>query len=188
MLLVHTGSMTLLSIQGYMWPFALHHAINFHNDYIRKDQTKTPYKLFTGQEDLGSLPELSIFSCLANRLKKNNRMLNLSVNREQDHEVKCISGHSSCHYKSAPLIWALYQIKYCLNFIPFLMTIMCNTSVHASKYYFIPLQIGCTLINSQTCLTYLKLFGKKKHKSHSTYNRTKTTFCFTSPSREHFFI
>jgi hypothetical protein len=31
-----------------MWTFALQHAVNFHNYSVQKQQTTTPYELFTG--------------------------------------------------------------------------------------------------------------------------------------------
>jgi hypothetical protein len=44
-----------------MWTFALQHAVNFHNYSVQKQQTMTPYELFTGQTPSWSLSDFRVF-------------------------------------------------------------------------------------------------------------------------------
>jgi hypothetical protein len=53
-----------------MWPYAVHHAINFHNASLRKDSTMTPYRLFTGQDPPHQLEDFRVFGCPAYVLHK----------------------------------------------------------------------------------------------------------------------
>jgi hypothetical protein len=49
-ILLHAMAKWPHGVQDDMWPFALCHAINFHNALLWKHQMETPYKLFTGQD------------------------------------------------------------------------------------------------------------------------------------------
>jgi hypothetical protein len=49
-ILLHAMAKWPDTFQEDMWPFVVRHAVLFHNASIRKNQTKSPYFRFTGQE------------------------------------------------------------------------------------------------------------------------------------------
>ena len=46
-----------------MWPYAICHAINFHNSSIHKDSDATPHTLFTGEDPPTKLDDFRVFGC-----------------------------------------------------------------------------------------------------------------------------
>jgi hypothetical protein len=47
-ILLHAMTKWPAIISEHMWTFSLHHAVNFHNSFICKDKTISPYEVFTG--------------------------------------------------------------------------------------------------------------------------------------------
>ena len=46
-----------------MWPFAVRHAVNFHNSSVWRNRQASPYKLFTGQDAPWKLNDFRTFGC-----------------------------------------------------------------------------------------------------------------------------
>lgn len=87
-----------------MWPFAIRHAVNFHNSSIRRDKNRSPYHLFTGQESPWNLSDFRVFGCPVYVLnKKLQDGDNFSKWRPRSWQGVYI-GHSNCHASNVPLI------------------------------------------------------------------------------------
>lgn len=104
-ILLHAMSKWPDTITEDMWPFALRHAINFHNVSIRRDQSSTPYQLFTGQDAPWNITDFRIFGCPAYVLHKDLQD-DKKVNKWQSRSWRGVYiGNSSCHAGSIPLIY-----------------------------------------------------------------------------------
>lgn len=92
-------------IQEEMLPFALRHAVNFHNTSIHKGQSAYPCKLFTGEEPPSTLQDFCIFGCptyiLHKDLQDGSKIGKWKARSWQGVYI----GHSSCHSGSIPLIY-----------------------------------------------------------------------------------
>jgi hypothetical protein len=60
-ILLHAMAKWPVVIAEDMWTFAIHHAVNFHNSSIRKQQSVSPYELFTGQTPPWALQDFRVF-------------------------------------------------------------------------------------------------------------------------------
>jgi hypothetical protein len=104
-ILLHAMSKWPETITEDMWPFALRHAINFHNASIRRDRSSTPYQLFTGQDAPWNITDFRIFGCPAYVLHKDLQD-DKKINKWQSRSWRVIYiGNSSCHAGSIPLIY-----------------------------------------------------------------------------------
>jgi hypothetical protein len=91
--------------QKVMWPFALRHAINFHNSSNCKHQQDSPYKLFTGQEPPWTLRDFKIFRCHVYVLDKDLQD-GRSIKKWKTRSWQGIYiGNSNCHASSIPLVY-----------------------------------------------------------------------------------
>jgi hypothetical protein len=92
-------------IQEDMWPFALRHAINFHNASICKNQKDTPFELFTGQDAPWSLQDFRFFGCPTYVLDKDLQD-GKSISKWWKRSWKGVYiGSSTCHSSNIPLIY-----------------------------------------------------------------------------------
>jgi hypothetical protein len=88
-----------------MWPFAIRHAVTFHNASVRRDKNISPYELFTGESAPWSINDFRVFGCPVYVLHK----------KLQDGEsfnkwkARCWTGvyvgNSTCHASNIPLIY-----------------------------------------------------------------------------------
>ena len=60
-ILLHAMAKWPVVIVKDMWTFAIHHAVNFHNCSILKQQSVSPYELFTGQTLPWALQDFRVF-------------------------------------------------------------------------------------------------------------------------------
>jgi len=60
-ILLHAMAKWPSVISEEMWPFALRHAVNFHNSSLRKDSSLSPYEAFTGQTSPWLIKDFRVF-------------------------------------------------------------------------------------------------------------------------------
>jgi hypothetical protein len=60
-ILLHAMAKWPSVISEEMWPFALRHAVNFHNSSLRKDSSLSPYEAFTGQTSPWLVKDFRVF-------------------------------------------------------------------------------------------------------------------------------
>lgn len=88
-----------------MWPFAIRHAVTFHNASIRRDKNVSPYKLFTGEDAPWNLNDFRVFGCpvyvLQKRLQDGDSFPKWKARSWQGAYV----GHSTCHASNIPLVY-----------------------------------------------------------------------------------
>mmetsp|Transcript_21733 Transcript_21733/g.31143 ORF Transcript_21733/g.31143 Transcript_21733/m.31143 type:complete len:655 (-) Transcript_21733:1247-3211(-) len=51
------------TIREDFWPFAVQHAVNFHNACVRSDKKQSPHYLFTGQKAPWKLKDFKVWGC-----------------------------------------------------------------------------------------------------------------------------
>jgi hypothetical protein len=103
-ILLHAMQKWPTMITEDMWPYAVCHAINFHNAFLRKDSTMTPYRLFTGQDPPHQLEDFRVFGCPAYVLHKPLQD-GSKINKWKFGSWQGIYiGTSSCHAGHVPLI------------------------------------------------------------------------------------
>jgi hypothetical protein len=92
-------------IQENLWPFAVRHAVGFHNASICKGKTQCPFELFTGEPPPASIRDHRVFGCpvyvLHKALQDGNSIGKWSARSWQGVYV----GHLSCHSGSIPLVY-----------------------------------------------------------------------------------
>jgi hypothetical protein len=92
-------------IQEELWPFAVRHAVAFHNASVRKGKTQCPYRMFTGMDPPYSLQDFRVFGSpayvLCKELQDGTKVGKWSSRSWQGIYI----GHSSCHSGSIPLIY-----------------------------------------------------------------------------------
>jgi hypothetical protein len=92
-------------IQETMWPFAIRHAVAFHNASIQKGAQHSPHYLFTGEDPPTQLHDFRVFGSPTYVLKKelqDGTKLNKWCERSWQ---GAYIGHSFCHSGSIPLIY-----------------------------------------------------------------------------------
>jgi hypothetical protein len=92
-------------IQEELWPFAVRHAVAFHNASTRKGRTSCPHRLFTGEDPPYTLQDFRIFGSPAYVLKKGLQDGGKMGKWESRSWQGVYIGHSSCHSGSIPLIY-----------------------------------------------------------------------------------
>jgi hypothetical protein len=104
-ILLHAMAKWPSTIHEDMWPFALCHAVNFHNSSFHKDSVLTPYEAFTGQESPWSLHDFRIFGSpvyvLAKEFQDGKSLSKWCSRAWQGVYV----GNSSCHASAIPLTY-----------------------------------------------------------------------------------
>jgi transposase InsO family protein len=92
-------------IHEELWPFAIQHAVAFHNASVRKDQSQCPHRRFTGEDPPYTVSDFRVFGSPAYVLRKElqdgNKLSKWSSRSWQGVYV----GHSTCHSGSIPLIY-----------------------------------------------------------------------------------
>jgi len=92
-------------IKEEFWPFAIRYAVLFHNASIRKNQSQSPYHLFTGQEAPWAISNFHIFGSPCFVLHKELQDGN-NFNKWRSRAWGGIYiGPSTCHSSNVPLIY-----------------------------------------------------------------------------------
>jgi hypothetical protein len=86
-----------------MWTFALHHAVNFHNYSVHKQQTMMPYELFTGQTPSWSLSDFWVFGSPTYILSKTLQDGSSHSKWKSRVWLGVYIGVSNCHSSAIPL-------------------------------------------------------------------------------------
>jgi len=103
-ILLHAMQKWPTMITEDMWPYAVRHAINFHNASIHKDATNTPHALFTGEDPPTKLGDFRVFGCPTYVLDKHLQD-GSKINKWKPRSWQGIYiGTSSCHASHIPLI------------------------------------------------------------------------------------
>ena len=104
-ILLHSMHHWSSMIQEDFWPFAVRHAVAFHNASIRKGKSQCPYELFTGEPPPTSLPDFRVFGSpiyvLRKELQDHGKLGKWSSRAWQGIYI----GPSSCHSGNVPLIY-----------------------------------------------------------------------------------
>jgi len=104
-MLLHAMHRWPAMIQETLWPFAIRHAVAFHNASIRKDAKHCPHYLFTGEDPPAQLQDFRIFGSPTFVLKKELQD-GAKLNKWSERSWQGVYiGHSSCHSGSIPLIY-----------------------------------------------------------------------------------
>jgi hypothetical protein len=104
-ILLHAMAKWPSIISEDMWTFALRHAVNFHNSYIRKDQEITPYEAFTGQVSPWSINDFRVFGSPTYVLHKELQD-GATLNKWKPQSwLGVYVGTSNCHASAIPLIY-----------------------------------------------------------------------------------
>jgi hypothetical protein len=92
-------------IKEDMWPFAIRHAIQFHNSSIRKGCHDPPYKLFTGEDPPCSIHDFRTSGCPTYVLHKSLQDGN-AISKWKERAWRGVYiGPSTCHSNNVPLIY-----------------------------------------------------------------------------------
>jgi hypothetical protein len=104
-ILLHVMSRWPQVITEDMWPYAIHHAVTFHNASIRRDKNMSPYELFTGEAAPWNLNDFRVFGCpvyvLQKKLQDGDNFAKWKARSWQGVYVR----HYTCHPSSIPLIY-----------------------------------------------------------------------------------
>jgi hypothetical protein len=88
-----------------LWPFAVRHAIAFHNASIRKGKTDCPFQAFTGEDLPDGVQDFRVFRSpvyvLKKELQDGNKLSKWTSRSWQGVYI----GHLNCHLGSIPLIY-----------------------------------------------------------------------------------
>lgn len=104
-ILLHATAKWSLVIKEEMWSFALWHTVNFHNYSVWKQQTKTPYELFTGQVPSWSLSGFWVFGPPTYILHKALQDGSSHGKWKSRAWLGIYVGISNCHSSAIPLIY-----------------------------------------------------------------------------------
>ncbi len=130
-ILLHTMARWPSVIAEEMWPFAIRHAVTFHNSSIQRDKQLSPHQMFTGESPKWSLNDFRVFGCPVFVLQKKLQ----DGDSFQKWRARCWQGvyigHSSCHASSIPLIYN-------------------PTTTHITPQYYIVFDEGFTSVSTPT--------------------------------------
>jgi hypothetical protein len=104
-ILLHAMSKWPSTITEELWPFALRHAVNFHNASIRKRKLSSPYETFTGQTAPWSIKDFRIFCSPTYVLQKAIQDSNTYSKWKSRAWTGVYIGNSTCHLSAIPLIY-----------------------------------------------------------------------------------
>lgn len=104
-ILLHAMSKWPDLITKDFWPFAIRHAVNYHNATTHQGKTHSPHRLCTGEDPTWQLRDFRVFGSPAFVLSKALQDRS-KINKWSARSLKGIYvGHSSCHAGSIPLIY-----------------------------------------------------------------------------------
>jgi len=104
-ILLHAMSKWPSTITEELWPFALRHAVNFHNASVRKGKLSSPYETFTGQTAPWSIKDFRIFGIPTYVLQKAIQDGTTYSKWKTRAWTGVYIGNSTCHSSAIPLIY-----------------------------------------------------------------------------------
>jgi hypothetical protein len=105
MILLHAMTRWPQIITEDLWPYAVRHAVFFHNASICKDKQLSPHELFTEESPTWKLNDFKVFGCSCYVLQKRLQDGDNFSKWKSRSWRGVYMGHSSCHAGNVPLVY-----------------------------------------------------------------------------------